>query len=389
MSEIPMLDLSTRRRLHVVGAGGAGMSALAVILAQMGHDVSGSESAQLPILERLRDAGVRINLIQDGSVITSDIDAVITSTAVPSDNAELQAAHHCGVAVLHRSVAQAAMLRGRASVAIAGSHGKTTTTAMLAHILKVLDPSSSAFMGADLNGGTNGWFNGGQRFVMEADESDGTFRLLSPQIGVITNIEPDHLEHHADFDHLVASFEAFAEENIQQLAILNGDDQRCRAIAQRRGDGTVCVGHSDQCTWQIIEERCAPEASTALVRTPEGELHVAVPVPGAHNIMNATMALAAGNALELEMDAMRDALTTYPGVARRFTRRDRDDGVIVVDDYAHLPTEVTVTLDAARRLGPGPLIAVFQPHRYSRTQTLARDFQDCFGDANHVIITAI
>lgn len=389
VDESATLDLSRPRRVHLVGAGGAGMSAIAVILAEMGHDVSGSESAALPVLERLRAAGVRMATRQDGSAIAADIDAVITSTAVPNANAEIQAARSLGVPVLHRSVAQAAMLTGRDSVAIAGSHGKTTTTAMLAHILMQLDPSSSAFLGAELQGGTNGWFRGGARFVMEADESDGTFRMLFPQIGVITNIEPDHLEHHTDFEGLVETFGEFLATNVQRLAILNGDDPNCVDMLGVASCATRTVGRGPSCNWRVTNEVLSPGSSSATLATPDGAAAFHVPVPGAHNVMNAAMALSAGSALGLDLEQMISALPTFPGVARRFTRIDRDDGVIVVDDYAHLPTEVAVTLEAARRLSSGPLIAVFQPHRYSRTASLAETFEDAFTLADETIITEV
>ncbi len=379
----------------MVGIGGAGMSAIARILVQMGHHVSGSESAELPVIHRLSAMGIAINMAQDGSAITEDIDAVITSTAVPATNRELLAAASINIPVLHRSIAQAAMLRGHHSVAVAGSHGKTTTTAMLAWGLAAIDPTSSAFLGADIQGSSNGWYGGTGPFVMEADESDGTFRRLLPEIAIITNVEPDHLEHHESFDQLQAAFTKFVMEDVQQVAVLNWEDPVCRLIGQQLSDtagatpSVVWVGGPSCPHWKVLPQQHRFDAATAVIQAPNEAGDLEIPMPGDHNLMNAAMGLAAAAALGIDWKVLLEPLTTFPGVARRFTRLERADGVAVIDDYAHLPTEVSVTLRTARLGTEGQTIAVFQPHRFSRTQSLAAEFADAFIAADRVVITSV
>ncbi len=389
MSASPSIDLSERRRLHLVGVGGAGMSAIATILAQMGHSVSGSESADLAVLERLQREGVAINQIQDGSHITGDIDAVFVSTAIPSENAEITAAKGLQIPVLHRSEAQAAMLVGTRSIAVAGSHGKSTTTALLASALRACDVNASALLGADIAGMGNGWFRSGSRFVMEADESDGTFRRLVPTIAVITNIEPDHLEYYGNFDALVEAFQSFLDENVGEAVIVNADDPISKSLRIPKRMRCIRVGTSLESDWQITQPVLGGTGAKATLRTATESFALSIPIPGEHNLMNATMAIAAGLELGVPAERLLDAVSHFPGLDRRFARRSRPDGVIVVDDYAHLPSEVRATIAAARQGASGAVVAVFQPHRYSRTAQLAAAFSDAFSEADETIITEV
>ncbi len=382
------LDLRETRRVHIVGVAGAGMSAIALLLARMGHTVSGSDIKATPAFERLAAAGVELHVGNRAEHVPSGADAVVYSTAVPRSNVELRAADDAGVPVLHRSVMLAAIAATRRTVAIAGSHGKTTCSSMLALILRAAGWSPSFVIGGEVNEvGTNAAYGEGEWLVVEADESDGTFLHLSPQAALVTNIEPDHLDHYGGFDALVAAFETFVER-VDGPVVMCADDVVSARLAARHPHVRT-FGSSPDAHYRITGEvqsahgwRFTLEAGG----TPLGE--IAVPA-GVKVTSNAAAAAAVAHEIGVEMDAIVRALASYGGVARRFQYRGERDGVTFIDDYAHLPTEVAAAIDAARHGPWRRVIAVFQPHRYTRTASIGRDFADAFTAADEVVLTDV
>lgn len=385
---MPELDLSESRRVHIVGVGGAGMSAIATVLARGGHVVSGSDLKESRNTERLRALGVDARVGHDPANLPPQVDAVVRSTAVGDDNVEVAAAIERGIPVLARSEALRAIVRTRRSIAVAGSHGKTTTASMLAIVLREAGLRPSFLIGGDVNEvGANAAVDDGEWLVVEADESDGTFLELDPEVAVVTNVEPDHLEHYGGFDALVDAFERFLRA-VEGPRVVGVDDNVTATLAQRI-DGLVTYG-TDGGRYRIEGYRGSRLGCTFEFHRDGKNLgSITLPVPGLHNARNA--AAAATTALELGVDfsAVTSALARFGGVARRFQPRGERDGVTFIDDYAHLPTEVASTIRAAREGAWRRVVAVFQPHRYSRTEALWRDFAEAFADADVVILTDV
>jgi UDP-N-acetylmuramate--alanine ligase len=385
---VPPLDLSASRRLHIVGVGGVGMSALALLLARMGHDVTGSDTHEPVMRRRLEDAGVRVLAGNRPENVPANADAVVYSTAVPDSNVELVTARERGLPVVHRAQALAGIAATRRTVAVAGSHGKTTTSSMLTLILRAAGWDPSFLVGGEVQQvGSNAGFGAGEWLVVEADESDGTFLHFVPDAALVTNIEPDHLEYYGDFERLVAAFDAF-------VACVSGpvvgciDDAEVRRLALRH-PSVRTYGTAKDAFYRIVDEIDAPDSCRFTLtagETPLGQLVVPLGVKAASNAAGATaLALELG----VEFGAAARALRDFAGVARRFERRGERNGVTFVDDYAHLPSEVAAAI-ATARLGPWQrVIAVFQPHRYTRTGTLWRDFADAFTAADTVVLTDV
>ena len=383
------LDLSSPRRVHIVGVGGAGMSAIATVLARMGHRVTGSDLKESRGLERLRLLGVRADVGHRAENIPSDVDAVVVSTAIPDRNAEVRAAVERGLPVLRRADALRALASTRRTVAVAGSHGKTTSSSMLALILRAAGWRPSFIIGGDLNEvGTNAAYDEGEWLVVEADESDGTFLELAPEAGIVTNIEPDHLDHYGGFAGLTAAFEQFLA-GIPGVRVVCADDPIARRLAAD-DPGAATYGFDEQATYRIVSYEGDRSGSRFAVRHDGRELGaIDLPVPGRHNAANATGATALALELGAPFEAAVDAMRGFGGVARRFQFRGEIDGVTLVDDYAHIPGEIAAMIDAAREGGWGRVIVVFQPHRYTRTARLWRDFADAFTGADQVVLTDV
>jgi UDP-N-acetylmuramate--alanine ligase len=388
--EVPALDLSRPRRVHVVGVAGAGMSAIALVLARMGHRVSGSDIKQSPVLARLEAAGVEIHVGNRAEHVPRDADAVVYSTAVPAANPELAVARELGVPVLHRAEALASIVAIRRSVAVAGSHGKTTTSSMLALALRAAGFDPGFVIGGEVNEvGTNAAAGGGTWLVVEADESDGTFLRLPAEAALVTNVEPDHLDHYGGFDALVAAFERFAADVAHRGGplVCCDDDPVAASLAQRHGG--VTYGESPRAHYRITGYRGGPDGchATLVVRgEPVGELHLPLGVKAAVN-----GAGAAAMALELgaPFAVVARALAGFGGVARRFQYRGARDGVAFVDDYAHLPGEVAAAIATAREGDWRRVVVVFQPHRYTRTASIGASFADAFVGADVVVVTDV
>jgi len=382
------IDLSSApRRIHVVGVGGAGMSAIAHVLARMGHHVSGSDLKPSANVERLRAVGVDVRLGHAAEHV-GDVDAVAISTAVPERNPEVQAARARGIPVLRRAEVLAAICATRRTVAVAGTHGKTTTSSMLALILVEAGLHPSFIIGGEVNeiGGGAAW-DDGEWFVVEADESDGTFLELKPAAAVVTNVEPDHLDHYGSFEALAAAFDRFMSDT-PGPRVACADDALAAALARRVGATTY--GTAEGATFRLADLEGGRAGSRFTMQGPDGDLgEVVLPVPGRHNALNAGAGLVTAMALGAPFDAGVRALARYGGAARRFQFRGEHDGVTFVDDYAHLPTEVRAAIAAARDGGWRRVVAVFQPHRYSRTASLWRDFADAFDGADLLVVTDV
>ncbi|MGO9560539.1 MAG: UDP-N-acetylmuramate--L-alanine ligase [Acidimicrobiales bacterium] len=383
-----MTDLASPRHIHVVGVGGAGMSAIATVLAAMGHEVTGSDLKASRALERLASSGLDVRIGHDPANVEG-ADAVAISSAIPETNVEVARARERGIPVLSRADVLSAIAGLRRTVAVAGTHGKTTTTSMLSLILVEAGLHPSFIVGGDVNDiGTNAVWDTGEWLVVEADESDGTFLRLRPEIAVVTSLEPDHLEHYGGFEELRASFRRYVGE--ASRAVVFADEPTAAALASAAPGGSVLFGLSDGARLHVSDvdgRRGNVSWSLSYDGTDLGRFEL--PMPGEHNALNASAAVAAGLLIGIDPDAARRAIARFAGVARRFEFRGERHGVTFVDDYAHLPGEVRAMLRAARQGGFGRVVAVFQPHRYSRTQSLADQFADAFEDADVVIVTAV
>jgi UDP-N-acetylmuramate--alanine ligase len=381
------LDLSYPRRLHIVGVAGAGMSAIALLLARMGHHVSGSDIKAAAVFDRLRSAGVEVHIGNRAEYVPGDADAVVYSTAVPLDNVELSAARDHGIPVLHRSAALAALAATRRTIAVAGSHGKTTTASMLAQILARADWRPSFVIGGEVNEvGSNAAFGAGEWMVIEADESDGTFLHLVPDAALVTNIEPDHLDYYGGFAPLVDAFAQFVD-SVRGPTVLCADDPVAANIANSRSTVRT-YGTSDHAHYRIVDEQAGPRGSRFVLHYEENDWKVTVPV-GVKAAENAAGALALANELGVDLTAACEAIAGFGGVARRFQYRGERAGVSFIDDYAHLPSEVAAAIATAQQGDWNRVVAVFQPHRYTRTAALWHDFADAFAGADAVVLTDV
>ncbi|HEY8525905.1 MAG TPA: UDP-N-acetylmuramate--L-alanine ligase [Acidimicrobiales bacterium] len=381
------VDLGRPRRIHVVGVGGSGMGPIARVLAAMGHDVRGSDQREPADRAGLEAAGITVYAGHDAAHV-GDAELLACSTAVPATNPEVVAAREAGIPVLRRADVLAAVAATKRTIAVAGTHGKTTTSAMLAHVLLETGVRPSFIVGGTVTSvGSGAQWDDGEWFVVEADESDGTFLELGAEIAIVTNVEPDHLEHYGGFEPLVAAFRRFLAE-ARGSAFVGADDELAARLG--REAGATLVGAADDAAVRMAGVRPgAGGVDFDLARVGEGPVAVHVPLPGVHNARNGALALAAAAAVGVDLGDAAKALGTFAGVGRRFERRGEAAGVTLVDDYAHLPTEVEAALAAARDGGWERVVCVFQPHRYSRTQALWRDFADSFGDADLLAVTDI
>ncbi len=384
----PRLDLSRPARLHVVGVGGAGMSAIATVLAAMGHQVSGSDLKTSASLERLRALGVAVSVGHDAANVDGTIDAVTISTAIPAANPEVVAAQELGIPVLRRAEALAAIAATRRAVTIAGTHGKTTTSSMLTLVLIEAGLRPSFIIGGEVNEiGTGAAWDESPWLVIEADESDGTFLELPRQAAVVTSVEPDHLEHYGDFETLRRAFARYLEETPGPTVVC-ADDPIAAELG--RAAGAITYGTSPGADYRMVD-LAAGRAGTSFTVEHDGATlgRVSLPVAGDYNARNATAALVMGLQLGVAFETAAQALGHFAGVARRLEHRGEVGGVTFIDDYAHLPTEVGDVLGAARQGGWDRIVCVFQPHRYSRTAALWPDFADAFDQADVLAVTDI
>jgi UDP-N-acetylmuramate--alanine ligase len=380
-----VLDLSVPISIHIVGLGGAGMSAIATVLVEMGHEVSGSDLKDGGVLDRLRALGVRVAIGHDAANLGGAA-VLAKSTAISEHNVEVATARQRGIPVLSRADLLASITRLRRCAAISGTHGKTTTTSMLALILLEANLDPSFLIGGDVNEiGTSAAWGRGEWLVVEADESDGTFLRLGAELAIVTNVDPDHLDYYGSIDALGGAFSQFLGS--ARSAVVCADHATARSLAP---EGALTYGFSPDAQFRIGDFAGGrSDISFSLRRSGDFLGTFAVPVAGVHNALNAAGALTAAAALGVPMDAAKRALARFTGVTRRFAFRGEARGVTFVDDYAHLPAEVAVTLAAARLGGFERTVAVFQPHRYTRVASLADSFGEAFTDADVVVVTGI
>jgi UDP-N-acetylmuramate--alanine ligase len=404
-----MSDIANMR-VHFIGIGGAGLSAVARVLLEQGAIVSGSDLVVSPVAEALARDGALVSEGHDARNLFTGprraVDVVVASSAVPDDNVEIQAARAKGIPVVRRPAFLGHMMDGKRGVAVAGTHGKTTTTAMIAAILLKAERDPTFIVGgvlADLE--TNARAGAGPLFVVEADEYDHTFLSLKPELAVITNVEHDHPDCYPTFEDFRSAFEGFAALVPDRgLLAVCADDPVARAIGRSHAAGALAgtegsatptvrfFGLSEEATWRAEEIHPNFAGGIDFLAVHQGETLglVRLRVPGAHNASNAMAALAVTDFLDVPFSVAREALTGFRGVARRFEIKGMAEGVVVIDDYAHHPTEIRATLGAARERFPERRIwAVWQPHTYSRTKELLDDFAASFDDADRVIVLPI
>jgi UDP-N-acetylmuramate--alanine ligase len=385
----PALELSRPRRLHVVGVGGPGMSAIAIVLAEMGHRISGCDIRERPVLDRLRAAGIEVHVGHRRAHVHGS-EAVTLSTAIPATNTELDEARRRDIPVLPRARMLASICATTRSLGVAGTHGKTTTTSMLMLMLAEAGLRPSFIIGGDVTDmGTGAQWTGGEWLVVEADESDGTHLELPLHGTVLTNVEVDHLDHYGSFEAIVDGFTTYLSQ-IAGPKVLCIDDPVCARLAA--GAAAITYGTSQGADFRAVELSAGRGSfHFAVVRDGVRLGDVELPLRGVHNVRNATGALAMAMSIGVPFDAAASALARFGGVARRFDVRGSDGGATLVDDYAHLPSEIAAVLAAARHSGDDwrRIVAVFQPNRYNRMAVMWPEYADAFVDADVVVLTEI
>jgi UDP-N-acetylmuramate--alanine ligase len=374
--------------VHIVGIGGAGMSAIATVLAAMGHRVSGSDLKTSGSLERLRALGVEVAV---GHAVENvgQVDLVAASTAIPTSNPEVGVAHERGIRVVSRAEILAAIVATKRAVAVGGTHGKTTTSSMLSLVLMEAGLHPSFIVGGELNEiGTGAvWDSRGDLLVVEADESDGTFLELPAAAVLLTNVEPDHLEHYGSFASLERAFARFVEQ-APGPRVVCADDRLAYQLAGHHL--SITYGTSEAADYRMVDLSTGHGGVRFTLRAPSDRAWtVALPVPGLHNARNAAGAMTMAIELGATPEAAVRALGRYAGVARRFELRGSAGGVTFVDEYSHLPSEVAAAIEAAREGDWNRVVCVFQPHRFSRTANLWQDFADAFVGADVLAITDV
>jgi len=387
--------------IHFVGIGGIGMSGIAEVMHNLGYSVQGSDIAAGASVERLRARGIKVMVGHDAANL-GDAAVVVTSTAVKRDNPEVAAALEARIPVVRRAEMLAELMRLKRTVAVAGTHGKTTTTSMVAALLDAGGIDPTVINGGIIESyGSNARLGGSEWMVVEADESDGSFLRLDGTIAVVTNIDPEHLDHYGSFDAVKEAFVEFIENvpfyGAAMLCIDHPEVQK--VIARVRDRRVITYGFSAQADWRAESIR-TQDASTgggnlfdAIHTDRDGNRrtisNIALPMPGRHNVQNALAAIAVAVELGCDDDTIRTGFARFGGVRRRFTRVGEVAGATVIDDYAHHPVEIRAVLSAAREAARGRVIAVAQPHRFTRLRDLMGEFQGCFNDADMVFVAPV
>jgi UDP-N-acetylmuramate--alanine ligase len=390
--------LGRTRRVHFVGIGGIGMSGIAELLVNLGYQVSGSDAQASATTRRLVGLGVRVHQGHDAAYV-ADADVVVVSSAVRSDNPEVAEARRRQVPVIPRAEMLAELMRLKTGIAIAGAHGKTTTTSMVAFVLEQAGLDPTAVIGGRLSAfGSNARLGNGAYMVAEADESDGSFLHLSPVLAVITNVDHEHLDHYGSFDRLCDAFVAFANRVPFHGAIVVGiDDEALARLVPRMSRRVVTFGIEQEAASVCARDVVSHDGWTrchVLYRPRSGEParwigDLELRVPGAHNVRNALAAVAIGLELDIPFDVIAGALRTFAGAERRLQVLGEAAGVLVVDDYGHHPTEIAAVLHAVRAAWNRRVVVVFQPHRYTRTAALLDDFAHTLAAADVLFLLPI
>ena len=384
--------------LHFVGIGGIGMSGIAEILKNLGYTVQGSDIAESANVKRLRDLGIHVAIGHAAENIT-DASVVVISSAVKADNPEVRAAREKLIPVVRRAEMLGELMRLKWSIAIGGTHGKTTTTSLIAAVLEAAGMDPTVINGGIINAwGSNARLGDGEWMVCEADESDGTFLKLPAAIAVVTNIDPEHLDHYGTFDALRKAFVDFVENiPFYGFAALCIDHAEVQAMIPRVSDRRIITyGFSPQADVRAANVTIDPAGTTfdvTITDRKSGESReiksLKLAMHGLHNVLNALAAVAIGSEMGLADDVLNKALSGFKGVKRRFTHTGTVDGITIIDDYGHHPVEIAAVLKAAREVAKKQVIAVVQPHRYSRLRDLFEDFCTCFNAADAVIVTEV
>jgi UDP-N-acetylmuramate--alanine ligase len=384
--------------IHFVGIGGIGMSGIAEVLCNLGYTVQGSDASESANVARLRGKGIKI-AIGHAAENVAGADVLVVSTAIKRDNPELMAARTQRIPVVRRAEMLAELMRLKSCVAIAGTHGKTTTTSMVAALLDAGDLDPTVINGGIINAyGTNARLGAGEWMVVEADESDGTFLKLPADIAIVTNIDPEHLDHFKTFEAVQEAFRNFVENvPFYGFAVMCLDHPVVQALVGKIEDRRIITyGENPQADARLADFDASGGGSRFKVTFRDRktdatheicDLHL--PMPGRHNALNATAAIAVAHELGLSDDAIRKAIAGFGGVKRRFTRTGEWNGVTVIDDYGHHPVEIAAVLKAARESTNGKIIAVVQPHRFTRLQSLFEEFCTCFNDADTVVVADV
>jgi UDP-N-acetylmuramate--alanine ligase len=393
MKEMP-LSIGT---IHFVGIGGIGMSGIAEVMHNLGYRVQGSDIAASANVKRLEQLGIPVAIGHDAANVAS-ADVVVISSAVKADNPEVTAARSRLIPVVRRAEMLGELMRLKWSIAVGGTHGKTTTTSLIASILDYADYDPTVINGGIINAyGTNARLGAGEWMVVEADESDGTFVKLPATIAVVTNIDPEHLDFYGDFDKVKAAFQTFVQNiPFYGFAALCTDHPEVQAmIGQITDRRIVSYGMSPQAEVRGENLRQGPGGATFDVvvesRSGGGERieNVRLPMFGEHNVLNALAGIAVAREMGIPSETVVGGLARFAGVKRRFTKTGETDGISVIDDYGHHPVEIVAVMKAARAATRGRVIAVVQPHRYTRLQDLFEDFCTCFNEADTVIVADV
>jgi UDP-N-acetylmuramate--alanine ligase len=384
--------------IHFVGIGGIGMSGIAEVLVNLGYTVRGSDVAESANVKRLRENGIAVAIGHDAKNVDG-ADVVVVSSAIKRDNPELIAARAQRLPVVRRAEMLAELMRLKSCVAIAGTHGKTTTTSLVASLLDAGGFDPTVINGGIINAyGTNARLGTGDWMVVEADESDGTFLKLPTDIAIVTNIDAEHLDHFKTFEAVQKAFHDFVENvPFYGFAVMCTDHAVVQTLVGRIEDRRIITyGENPQADVRLVDLSHADGRSlfSVVFRDRAGATihqikNLALPMPGRHNALNATSAIAVARELGVSDDIIRSALAAFGGVRRRFTRTGSWNGVTVIDDYGHHPVEIAAVLRAARESSTGQVIALVQPHRYTRLASLFEPFCTCFNDADAVIVAHV
>jgi UDP-N-acetylmuramate--alanine ligase len=380
-------------RIHFVGIGGIGMSGIAEVLLTLGYEISGSDQRRGEATERLARQGAKIFIGHDAAHIDANVEVVVVSSAVNESNPEVHAARAHLVPVIPRAEMLAELMRVKCGVAVGGAHGKTSTTSLAAAVLGQGGFDPTVVIGGRVKalGGSNARLGASHVMVAEADESDGSFLLLRPTVTVLTNIDREHIEHYGTMEHLVEAYVTFANGvPFYGRSILCVDCDAVRAILPRLKKRHTTYGTAVDADVRATNiEVHGLESSFDLVVRGQQTARVRLPMPGRHAVLNSLAAIAVGLEFAVTPDAIVQGLAEFEGIERRFDHKGDAAGITVIDDYGHHPTEIRATLEAARSGYGRRVVAVFQPHRYSRLQDLFREFSEAFTDADEVVVTDV
>ncbi|MDE3059863.1 MAG: UDP-N-acetylmuramate--L-alanine ligase [Pseudomonadota bacterium] len=389
------LDVGT---LHFIGIGGIGMSGIAEVLHNLGYKVQGSDASDSYNTVRLRELGIPVFIGHEARHV-GNASVVVVSSAIRPDNPELLAARAARLPVVRRAEMLAELMRFKTAIAVAGTHGKTTTTALTAAMLEAAHLQPTVINGGIINNrGTNAYLGEGEWMVVEADESDGSFLRLPATIAIVTNIDPEHLDHYGSFEQVKAAFQTFLTNlPFYGFAVLCTDHPEVQALASRIHDRRIITyGTNPQADIRILNIRSSAEGERFDVEIKDRDesrtlKDILLPMHGHHNVRNASAVIAIAQELGIEDDVIAQALAGFSGVKRRFTKTGAGLGITVIDDYGHHPVEIAATLKAARGAqgDRGKVIAIVQPHRYTRVRDLFSEFCTCFNDADSVIVADI